>query len=67
MNWVRLLENPVVIRSIFGDTIPSLSGVDIHEFRLRRDGSSVGVRFNLSEFPGGPAGEVDNLGEYHSG
>lgn len=54
MNWVELLLNPVVIRSIYGDRIPSLSGVEIHEFRLRRDGSDVEVRFDLSEFPEDP-------------
>ena len=54
MNWVELLTNPVVIRSIYGEVIPSLSGVDIHEFRLHREGASAMIRFNLSEFPEDP-------------
>lgn len=54
VNWVEVLVNPITIQSIYGDLVPSLAGVDIHELRLHRDASRATIRFDLKDFPGDP-------------
>ena len=49
--WIDALENPQAIVSVFGDVIPSLSGVDLHEVLLNRDLPHAIVRFDIDEYP----------------
>ncbi len=53
-DWVSLLVNPEPIRAIFGPQVPSLTGVDVHDLLLGRDGPSLIVRFDLPDYPAAP-------------
>jgi hypothetical protein len=53
-NWIELLTDAASIRAIFGQVVPILVGVDLHEIVLHRDGPRVLLRFDLSEFPEEP-------------
>ncbi|MGW6621066.1 Imm50 family immunity protein [Nocardia sp. NPDC055002] len=50
------------VRAVFGAATPSLEGVVLHEVRLRRDGPSVYLRFDLREFPVDPPRKWANFG-----
>ncbi|MFH8785176.1 Imm50 family immunity protein [Streptomyces roseoverticillatus] len=49
--WAELLTNPAGITSIYGGSLPPLQGVHIHEVSLNREGPTLKVRFDLSEYP----------------
>jgi hypothetical protein len=53
-NWLDCLVDASPIRAIFGDDIPSLRNVNLHQITLNRDGPSVLLRFDLIEFPTSP-------------
>ncbi len=52
-SWLDCVDQPsaLTIHSIFGDGVPSLIGIDLHEVRLVRDGPTVELRFDLPVFP----------------
>ncbi|MCZ4515936.1 Imm50 family immunity protein [Streptomyces sp. ActVer] len=51
MSWTALLENPEGIDSVFQGSPPPLEGVHIHEVGLNREGPTLRVRFDLSDYP----------------
>jgi hypothetical protein len=53
-DWVSLLVNPEPIRAIFGTHTPSLTGIEVHDLLLGRDGPSLVVRFDLPDYPADP-------------
>ncbi|WGZ96376.1 MAG: Imm50 family immunity protein [Candidatus Thiothrix putei] len=53
-NWISFLSDDAMLRAIFGDELPTLQQVDIHEVVLHWDGSRVLLRFDLAEFPKSP-------------
>lgn len=53
-DWIDALENPQAIASVFGDVVPSLLGVDLHEVLLNRDLPHAIVRFDIDEYPASP-------------
>jgi hypothetical protein len=52
--WLDLLSDASAIRAIFGDQIPTLEDIDVHEVVLHRDGPRVLLRFDLQQFPTNP-------------
>lgn len=53
-NWTDFLTDADGLRAIFGDELPTLNQVDLHEVIMHRDGPRVVLRFDLSEFPINP-------------
>lgn len=53
-NWIELISNTASVRPIYGEIIPTLERVDLHEIVLHRDGPMVLLRFDLAEFPERP-------------
>lgn len=53
-NWIELISNTASIRAIYGEIVPTLERVDLHEIVLHRDGPSALLRFDLAEFPERP-------------
>ncbi|ENX3944729.1 Imm50 family immunity protein [Photobacterium damselae] len=54
MNWTKYLLDSNKIKAIFGDKIPSIEAIDLHEVLLNRDGPKVTFRFDLSDYPENP-------------
>ncbi|UKA05131.1 immunity 50 family protein [Photobacterium damselae subsp. damselae] len=54
MNWTKYLLDSNKIKAIFGDKIPSIEAIDLHEVLLNRDGPKVTFRFDLSDYPDNP-------------
>ncbi|MGC4744303.1 Imm50 family immunity protein [Micromonospora sp. DT201] len=52
--WVDLLSESHGIRAIYGEDLPALTSVDLHELVLHRDGPRATLRFDLSQFPKSP-------------
>ncbi|WP_092744048.1 Imm50 family immunity protein [Hymenobacter psychrophilus] len=53
--WFKLASNPEVVESIYGDEIPILEGVLLHEMEFRLDGGSIILlRFGPSNYPSKP-------------
>lgn len=52
--WLDALDDPQGIRAIYGDDVPSLTAVPIHEVCLHRDGPRVVLRFDLPRYPTDP-------------
>ncbi|SCF18481.1 Immunity protein 50 [Micromonospora viridifaciens] len=52
--WVDLLSESHGIRAIYGEDLPALTSVDLHEFALHRDGPRATLRFDLPQFPKSP-------------
>ena len=53
--WFKLASNPEVIESIYGDEVPILEGVLLHEMELRLDGGSIILlRFGPPNYPSKP-------------
>src|ERR1700730_13283023 len=53
-SWADLLDDPAKVRSIYGDDVPSLDSVHLHEITLHRDGARLTLRFDLSKYPTDP-------------
>jgi Immunity protein 50 len=53
-SWVDLLSEPQGIRASYGDHVPDLTAVDLHEVILHRDGPRATLRLDLPEFPESP-------------
>ncbi|WP_080671708.1 Imm50 family immunity protein [Salinispora cortesiana] len=53
-SWIDLLGKPDGIRAVYGEDLPTLSSVDLHELSLHRDGPLATLRFDLAEFPRRP-------------
>ena len=49
--WLDLLEDDRGLSAIYGDEVPSLTCVALHEISLHRDGPRVTLRFDLPEYP----------------
>ncbi|QNG19001.1 hypothetical protein G4H71_20385 [Rhodococcus triatomae] len=54
MSWVDALADSQPIVRVYGDGIPSLVGISIHEVRFDRNASTIYLRFDLSSFPERP-------------
>lgn len=52
--WVDFLSEPHGIRAIYGEELPTLTSVDLHELVLHRDGPRATLRFDLAQFPREP-------------
>ena len=52
--WINLLTDSTPICSIFGNDLPDLQRVDLHEIILHRDGPRVSLRFDLTKYPTNP-------------
>ena len=57
--WVDLLSEPHGIRAIYGEDLPTLTSVDLHELVLHRDGPRATLRFDLGQFPRKPPKKWD--------
>lgn len=57
--WTDLLTESKQIQAIFGEDIPPLTKVDLHEVILHRDGPLVTVRFDLATYPKAPPKKWD--------
>jgi Immunity protein 50 len=53
-NWTDFLLDSSPIRAIYGDQLPPLDAIVIHEVIIRRDGPIVLLRFDLEAFPERP-------------
>lgn len=62
MSWIDLLVDSSAIRAVFGEELPTLNKVDLHELSLHRDGPRVSLRFDLSVFPTSPPKKWAALG-----
>lgn len=54
VNWLKALTESKQIEAIFGEEVPSLEAVDLHELIVHRDGPRVILRFDLSTYPSHP-------------
>jgi len=52
--WLDVLDESQGIRAIFGDDLPTLRSISLHELCLHRDGPRAVLRFDLSQFPQAP-------------
>ncbi|WCM88931.1 Imm50 family immunity protein [Acidovorax sp. NCPPB 3576] len=51
-NWLEMLADGAgAIRAIYGEKIPGLENLEIHELIIHHDGPRVSLRFDLPEFP----------------
>jgi len=53
-SWLDTLADPRPIRAVYGDGVPGLAPVVLHEVCLHRDGPRVTLRFDLPDFPAEP-------------
>ena len=53
-NWTDLLNDPRAVRAIFGDHVPSLSGVELFEVVVNHDNLHAVLRFDLQDYPADP-------------
>jgi hypothetical protein len=50
--WLKHIENPECVRAIFGDSYPSLDGLEVFEVKLTLGMDiSVSIRFDLPTLP----------------
>nr|WP_236646987.1 Imm50 family immunity protein [Micromonospora acroterricola] len=54
MGWIDAATNPQGIREIFGEDIPPLVGVSLHEVTVGRDGPTLRLRLDLPTYPASP-------------
>lgn len=54
MNWLEILDDQSPIRAIFGNEVPALVNINLHEVILHRDGPSALLRFDLEQYPKSP-------------
>lgn len=52
--WADFLTDSAALYAIYGDELPALSQIDLHEILLHRDGARVSFRFDLPDFPKAP-------------
>ncbi len=52
--WIENIVDSSAIRAIFGNTAPSLAGVQLVELAVNDRGPTLRLRFNLPDFPGNP-------------
>lgn len=53
-SWLPLVDDTTFLRSLYGDEGPPLTGVEMHELVMHRDGPSVTLRFDLASFATSP-------------
>ncbi len=53
-NWLNQITNPKIITTIFGNNIPELMGVELHDIVFNRDGPTVVLRIDFANFPEKP-------------
>lgn len=53
-NWLDSLDDSRPVRAIYGDYLPSLTAVVLHEICLHEDGPRATLKIDLSEFPSRP-------------
>lgn len=54
MNWIEVLDDARNVEAIYGDKVPSLRRVVLHEIRVHRDGPRVTLVIDLPDFPDRP-------------
>jgi hypothetical protein len=54
MRWTEFLTDSRPIRAIYGDGLPSLRNLALHELSRHRDGPHVTLSADLQEFPASP-------------
>lgn len=52
--WLDLLVDARAIRAVYGEQVPGVTGISVHEITAQPDGRRVRVRFDLAEFPADP-------------
>lgn len=50
-SWLELLVDANPILAIYGEDVPTLDSIDLHEIVLHRDGPRALLRFDLQHFP----------------
>ena len=50
-NWIDVLVDPAPLRAIYGEDLPTLKNIDLHEIILHRDGPAIVFRFDLAFLP----------------
>jgi hypothetical protein len=61
-DWLSFLDDQRPITAIFGEAVPALNGVTIHELTVNYNGGYVLVNFDLPEFPKDPPKKWVNQG-----
>ena len=51
ISWIDLVLDATPVKAIFGQELPMLEDIDLHEIALHRDGPRVLLRFDLQDFP----------------
>ena len=54
MRWFEYSENPVAIKSIFGENVSSPEDMRIKEISLSHDGPRINIKLDLSDYPAQP-------------
>lgn len=54
LEWIDALSNPQRVLAVYGDTMPTLENVYIHEVCVDREGPTLRMRFDLSKIPDNP-------------
>jgi hypothetical protein len=52
--WLDVLSDAGPVHGVYGDDVPPLTGVVLHEISLHRDGPRATLRFDLPVFPSQP-------------
>jgi hypothetical protein len=52
--WLDVLSDAGPIRGVYGDEVPPLAGIVVHEISLHRDGPRATLRVDLPIFPSQP-------------
>lgn len=52
--WLDAVDDPRALRAIYGDDVPPLTAVPVHEICLHRDGPRLVLRLDLPRYPLAP-------------
>ncbi len=52
--WADFLSDKTALSAIYGDDVPELWKVNLHELMLHRDGPTASFRLDLASFPKAP-------------
>lgn len=52
--WLEHVADPRSIHVIYGESLPTLHGVEVHELVLNRDGPRVELLLDLADYPEHP-------------
>lgn len=54
MSWLDLVDNGRGVLAVFGGETPELRSIVVHGLRVHRDGPTVGIVFDLPDYPSSP-------------